>query len=118
MHYKIKLSEKSKRDFRRISNYLEGYKLEKVYITIKENIENLKFMPRIHKTLYSSKNPNGEYRRIISGKYIIIYQIQEQQINILRIFNQRENYLNQKNFILREESKKYFIIKSKIKSIL
>ena len=47
----------------------------------------VQLMPRIHKTLYSSRNPNGEYRRIVSGKYIIIYQIQEEQINILRIYS-------------------------------
>ena len=36
---------------------------------------------------------------------------------ILRIFNQKENYLNQRNFILREKSQPYLIIKKKIRSI-
>ena len=115
MHYKIKLSEKSKRDFRRISNYIEEYRLGKVYKQIKIDIENLKFMPRRNKTLYSSKEPNGEYRRLISGKYIIIYQIYKDQITILRVFNQKENYLNLNKFILREKSQKYYLIKYKTK---
>ena len=117
LYYKIKMSKKARRDIRRINDYLEGYGAGNVYKRIKKDIENLEFMPRIHKTLYSSKDPNGEYRRIVSGKYSIIYQIQEDKINILRIFNQKENYLNQRNFILREKSQPYLIIKKKIRSI-
>lgn len=44
------------------------------------------------------------------GKYIIIYKIDKNKIIILRIFNQRENYLNSNKFILKEESIKYKII--------
>ena len=105
MLYKIKFSDKSKRDFRRISNYVEGERLEKIYQQIDKDINNLQFMPRKNKTLYSSKEPNGEYRRLILGKYIIIYQIYNDQITVLRVFNQKENYLNQSKFILREKSK-------------
>jgi len=68
-------------------------------------------MPRIHKTLTTSKNPNREYRRMISGKYSVIYKIDNDKIIILRIFNQKENYLNSKKFILKEESQKYLITK-------
>ena len=110
MYYKIKLTDEAKRDLRRIKNYLEEYRLEKTYKKIKQDISNLKFMPRVHKTLISSKNPNAEYRRIISGKYIIVYQIEDKNINILRIFNQKENYLSSKTFILRERSSKYLKI--------
>ena len=113
MYYKIKLSNKFKRDFRRISNYLEEYRLKKTYKKIKQDIDNLKFMPRIHKTLISSKDDKGEYRRIVSGNFSIIYQIKEDEITILRIFNQKENYLNQGNFILREKSNQYLVIQSK-----
>ena len=74
-------------------------------------------MLRIHKTLILYKDEDGEYRRIVSGKYIIIYQIQEDKINILRSFNQKENYLNQKSFILREKSQKYLIIRTSKRSI-
>jgi len=82
LYYKIKLTDKAKRDLRRINNYLEEYKLEKIYKKIKKDIYNLKFMPRIHKTVIPSKDKKGEYRRIVSGNYIIIYQIIEQEINI------------------------------------
>ena len=68
-------------------------------------------MPRIHKTLISSKDKEGEYRRIVSRKYIIIYKIVIDEIIILRIFNQKENYLNQRHFIQKEESARYLITK-------
>ena len=81
-------------------------------------IENLQFMPRSHKTIYTLKDPMGEYRRIVLDKYSIIYKIVKYEIIILRIFNQKENYLNLNKFILREESQKYYLIKSKAKSII
>ncbi len=68
-------------------------------------------MPRIHKTLICSIDKSGEYRRIVSGKYIVIYKIVEDEIIILRIFNQKPNYLNQKSFILKEKFSKYVVIK-------
>ena len=86
-------------------NYINFYKKLKSDIDLK--IENLKFMPRIHKSLIYFKDKHGEYRRIISGKYIIIYKILKDEIIILRIFNQKENYLNQKSFILKENSERY-----------
>ena len=116
MYYKIEISDKAENDLKRIAEYLIefGYNTEKNIKLIDKDIENLKFMPRIHKTLISLKDKKGEYRRIVSGKFIIIYQIQEKQINILRIFNQKEDYLNLKNFILKEESAKYLINKIRI----
>ena len=74
-------------------------------------IKNLQFMPRTHKTIYPFRDPLGEYRRIILERYIIIYKIVKDEIIILRIFNQKENYLNQKKFILREDNQIYFINK-------
>lgn len=88
--YKIKISKKSRKDIKRIRNYLKGYNVDKSIKKIYDDIEDLKFMPRIHKTLYTLKDPRGEYRRIISGKYIIIYKIVKNQITILRIFNQKQ----------------------------
>lgn len=41
----------------------------------------------------------------------IIYKIKDNEIIILRIFNQKQNYLNSKKFILREKSLKYIITK-------
>ena len=119
MFYKLELSNSAKNDLNKISEYLEDYQSyrNKIIEKIDKDIENLKDMPRIHKTVIYVKDKNGEYRRIVSGKYIIIYKIINYKITVLRVFNQKENYLNLNKFILREKSQKYFIIKSNVKSI-
>lgn len=99
------------KDIERIKNSYNYFYQEELINKIEKDIKSLAYMPRIHKTLISSKDKEGEYRRIVSGKYIIIYKIVKNEIIILRVFNQRENYLNQRNFILKEESIKYLITK-------
>lgn len=111
IQYKVTCTDKFNKDLflirRRVN--LKHYKRikEKTNIAIK----NLEFMPRMYKTLYYKKDPLGEYRRIIIEKYSIIYKIKDNEIVILRIFSEKQNYLNSKNFILKEKSKKYVVIK-------
>ena len=111
--YKTIFSKKAKRDLIKIAKFMRNYNYNKIIEKIYKSIENLEYMPRTHKTLIYFKDKRGEYRRIVSGKYIIIYKIVKDEIIILRIFNQKENYLNQRNFILKEDSIKYFKIKLK-----
>ena len=111
MHYSIIYDKKFERDLKIIELYLTHYQLKKVKQQINKDILDLEYMPRIHKTLYSVKDPNGEYRRIVSGNYIIIYKIEDKNIIILRIFSHKQDYLNPRNFILREESSIYNITK-------
>ena len=105
--YRTRLLPRAKRDLRRICRYMRKYNFKKIIERIYRDIGNLTFMPRTHKTLIYFKDKKGEYRRIVSGKYIIIYKIVKDEIIILRIFNQKENYLNQKSFILKENSERY-----------
>jgi len=107
--YKIIFSKKAKRDLIKIAKFMKNYNSNKIIEKIYDNINNLVYMPRIHKTLIYFKDKNGEYRRMVSGKYSIIYKIIKDEIIILRIFNQKENYLNQRKFILREKSLKYIL---------
>ena len=111
LYYRTKLLPRAKKDLKRIYRYMKNYNFEKTLDTIYNSIENLAYMPRMHKTLIYFKDKRGEYRRIVSGKYIIIYKIVKDEVIILRIFNQKENYLNQRNFILKEDSIKYLRIK-------
>ena len=104
--YHIIYEEDMHNDLERIKNSNYGCN-ERTLEKIEKDILNLEYMPRIHKTLICVKEPNGEYRRMVSGKYSIIYKIIKNEIIILRIFNQKENYLNQRKFILREKSQKY-----------
>lgn len=109
--YKTIFSKKAKKDIIRIARVMKNYNYNKIIEKIYKDIDNLLYMPRIHKTLIYYKDKKGEYRRIVSGRYIIIYKIIKNEIIILRIFNQKENYLNQRNFILKEDTQKYLIRK-------
>ena len=93
--YRIIYEESMYKDIERIRNSYNYFYQEELINKIEKDITSLLYMPRIHKTLISSNDKHGEYRRMISGKYIIIYKIVKDEIIILRIFNQKENYLNQ-----------------------
>lgn len=113
MRYKINLSNKASQDINRITEYLKKFSnsTDNIIKKINEDINNLTYMPRIHKTIICIKDLKGEYRRIVSGRYSIIYKIINDEIIILRIFNHKENYLSQKSFILKEDTQKYLIKK-------
>ena len=63
--YKTILSKKAKRDLIKISRYMKNYNYDKIVEKIYKDIENLQFMPRIHKTLISIRDKHGEYRRMV-----------------------------------------------------
>lgn len=110
--YHVTYDKSTHKDFKRFKRFsISKRHYEKIIEEMTNDIESLKHMPRIHKTLIYSKDKKGEYRRMVSGKYSIIYKIVKNEIIILRIFNQKENYLNQRKFILREKSQKYLIRK-------
>ena len=111
MPYKVKYDQKFYKDLSLIELRTNTNYYRKLKNKIDIILEDLQYMPRLHKTLYSSKNPSGEYRRIIIEKYSIIYKIVDNEIIILRIFNQKQNYLNSKTFTLKEKSQKYIVIK-------
>ena len=109
--FRLELSYKAQKDLENLEEHISEYNINKKIEKINIDIQNLTYMPRIHKTLYSFKDPKGEYRRIVSGKYIIIYKILNNQITILRVFSEKQNYLNLNDFILKEKSTKYIIKK-------
>lgn len=109
--YKIKVYPSVQKDIKTISEYMKEYNADKIIDKIYKDINNLQIMPRIHKTLIYFKDKEGEYRRMISGKYSIIYKMVQNEVIILRIFNQKQNYLNQRNFILKEKFQRYVVTK-------
>ena len=109
-HYQIIYTDNMQRDLDKIKDYCYEVNIKNIITKIEQDIQCLTFMPRAYKTLVFVKDPQGEYRRMISGRYSIIYKIEENTIIILRIFNQKQNYLNSTNFVLKEESSQYKII--------
>ena len=53
------------KDIERIKSSYDYFYQEELINKIEKDIINLMYMPRIHKTLISSKDKNGEYRRIV-----------------------------------------------------
>lgn len=108
--YHVTYEKSTHKDLRKIRKFsISRTHYEKIIQEITMNINNLTYMPRIHKTIICIKDLKGEYRRIVSGRYSIIYKIINDEIIILRIFNHKENYLSQKSFILKEDTPKYLI---------
>lgn len=89
MVYQIKMTEEAERDSRRINDYIGEYNAKRILEKIKNDIKKLRSMPYAHKTLYSFSDLNGEYRRMLSNGYAIIYQVIGNQITILRIFSNK-----------------------------
>ena len=105
--YNIRILEEAEIDLVNIKKYI--YSNEKQIKKIYVDIQSLEFMPKRYKTLSYAKDKTGEYRRMISGNYSIIYKILEEEIIIIRIFHQKQNFLNQSKFILKENSNIYKI---------
>lgn len=103
--YKTIFSKKARRDLIRIAKFMENYNSNKIIEKIYKSIDNLNFMPRMNKTLIYFKDKNGEYRRMVSGKYSIIYKIVKNEIIILRIFNQKKLFKSKKIYSKRKISK-------------
>ena len=108
--YQIIYTKSMYKDLNRIKKFIINpayyeYTVER----IDEDIKNLTSIPRMHKTIYKHNDKNTEYRRIVSGKYIIIYKIEKKQVIILRIFSHKQDYLNPESFILRENPSFYNI---------
>ena len=70
--YKIKLSYRAKKDIKSICDFL--YNGDKIIKKINQDIKSLETMPRAYKTLKYNKDPDREYRRIVSRNYIIMYK--------------------------------------------
>ena len=80
--YEIIYEKSMYKDIERLRNNYNYFYQEELINEIEKDIT---YMLRMHKTLIYFKDKIGEYRRIVSGKYIIIYKIVKDEIIILRI---------------------------------
>ena len=71
--YHIIYEESVYKDMERIINNSYSFYQEELINKIQKDIMSLAYMPRMYKMLIYLKDKKGEYRRIVSGKYIIIY---------------------------------------------
>ena len=50
-YYKTRIYNSAQKDIKRIARFMRKYNSDKIVKVIYKDIESLKFMPRIHKTL-------------------------------------------------------------------
>lgn len=91
--FKMRMSQYIVHDFKTIGKFLSERSKNKLIKEINIRFQNLKQMPKIYQRIYYEKSTDTDYRRIVHRKYIIIYKIQKNQITILRIVSEKENYL-------------------------
>lgn len=99
--YKIVFTNDCIREMDYIYNYISS-KLyaekssKELMKSVQEAIENLRIMPRIHMVIKKYDEVDLEYRRIVIGKYVIIYTISEKEkvIYIVHMHCGGSNYLN------------------------
>ena len=56
LFYKIRFLSRAKKDLNRIAIYMKEYNAYKIIQKIHSDIDKLKYMPRIHKTLIYNKD--------------------------------------------------------------
>ena len=97
--YSIKYSEEAKQDLLGIKKYIK-YTLkepniaEKNIFKIKETIKKLKENADIYRIIGDDFIKKLEIRKIMIDNYIIFYRIKDETVEIVRIMNQRRNWLN------------------------
>ena len=97
--YSIKYSEEAKQDLLGIKRYIkytlkEPIIAEKNIFKIKETIKKLKDNADIYRIIDDDFIKKLEIRKIMIDNYIIFYRIKDETVEIVRIMNQRRNWLN------------------------
>ncbi len=95
-NYEVIIADQTHEDLARIRRNMNEDKFEKFITKLYEKYDNLMYMPWMYPRLYYEKKTKTDFRKIVYQNYIIIYKIQKNQIIILRIVSEKENYLKPK----------------------
>ena len=96
--YNFIVSTSADNDLARISKCLSVSSLKKLSESIIIKYRLIKEMPQIYQRIYYDNKTNTDYRRCVIKKYIVTYKIYQNQITILRIVSEKEDYLKSKYF--------------------
>lgn len=96
--YELIVSEDADNDLSKIVQHLSEKNTKKFSKELLLKYENITQIPKLYQRLYYEENKKADYRRIVHMKYIIIYKIHKNQITILRIVSEKEDYLKSKIF--------------------
>lgn len=95
----IEYSKESKEDLVGIKQYIK-YNLQepeiaqKLISKIRNEINNLKYDPKIYSIIDDDLIKKLEIRKLIVDNYIVFYRIKNENIEIVRVMYRRRNWIN------------------------
>ncbi len=92
-NYKFIISNDADEDLSKIIQNLSLKSTKKFTEELLVKYENIRIMPELYQRIYYREKTKEDYRRIVHRKYIITYKIHKNQITVLRIVSEKENYL-------------------------
>ncbi len=96
--YKLIITDDADIDLAKAMGHLSNKNAQKFSEELYIKYDDIKRMPRLYQRVFYEKKTKTDYRRIVHRKYIIIYKIHNNQITILRIVFQKEDYLKSQFF--------------------
>jgi plasmid stabilization system protein ParE len=95
---KIAYLEPAKRDFERFRDFLRAAdvsedKISEIIKTLVSDIRILKDNPKIGRKIGGKFGFDTEYRALVCGRYVAIYEIAGNTIEVRRIFHGKEDYV-------------------------
>jgi plasmid stabilization system protein ParE len=97
---KIIYLEPAKRDLERLRDFLVSSgvserRSKEIIGDIVTGIRILKNNPHVGFSFGGKYGFSTPYRGLVAGKYIVVYEVVKQAVEIRRIYSGRENYLNE-----------------------
>ena len=98
-NFKIIFTSDCKKEMEHIYNYISKNlyahnSAKQLMKKVEETINRLKIMPEAYPIIKKYNELRMKYRRIVIGKYVIIYTILKKEIYIVHMYYGRSNYLN------------------------
>ena len=97
--YNVEYSKESKQDLIEIKQYIkynlqEPETAQRIISKIRNEINNLKYNPKICSIIDDDMIKKLEIRKLVVDNYIIFYRIKNYNIEIVRIMYGRRNWIN------------------------
>lgn len=100
-HYKIEFTEESKKEIKKIYNYIKNElyaenAAKRIMNKVEELVNNLAYAPKIYAEIDKYRGTKKVYRRIVIDNYVLLYTINEQnkKIYIMHMYYGGSDYIN------------------------
>jgi addiction module RelE/StbE family toxin len=98
MAYNLKITKSAKKDISRIIYYIinelkSPITAEKLINNIDKKYDNLIENPKIYEKCNNERLCKKGYRKVLIGKYLLIYKIEKDSVIVLRFFHGFQDYI-------------------------